>query len=360
MKDYYKILGVSRNASNEEIKEAYYRLAHKYHPDKGGDPQKFKEINEAYRVLSDPEKRKQYDTYGRVFEEGVGESGPETQWFWGGKDFQFGEFDFGDLTDVIEEMFGFTKRGRRKKDLKRGKDIEIEIEIPLEFTLQGLEKEIQILKFVKCTRCQGSGAEPESKINECSSCRGTGYVQEIKRTFFGVFTKTTICPLCKGEGYTFEKPCNVCNGEGRVKGKETINLQIPKGVDTGQVIKIEGKGDAGRRNGSPGDLFVRMIVKPHPLFQRRGDDLYTTAHISFSQATLGDEIKINTLDGQPVMIRIPAGTDSGTIIKVSNKGIPKFGRMGRGDLYVKLIVKIPKKLTKKQKEILEKLREEGL
>jgi molecular chaperone DnaJ len=360
MKDYYKILGIPRNASQEEIKKAYYRLAHKYHPDKGGDPEKFKEINEAYRVLSDPEKRRQYDMYGRVFEEAAPGPGFEYQWFWGRPDFDFEEFDFGDLTEMIEEMFGFGASRRRKRDLKRGKDIEVEIEIPLELTLQDFEKKIKIYKFMKCPRCQGTGGEPGTKIIECFSCRGTGHVQEVRRTFFGTFTRSTICPECGGEGYRPEKPCNVCNGEGRIRGEEEVTIKIPAGVDTGQVIKFEGKGDAGRRGGKPGDLLVRIVVRPHPIFERRGDDLYTQVPISFSQAALGDEIEIETLEGKKILLKVPAGTESGKILRISGKGIPHFRGTGRGNLYVQLIIETPKKLTKKQKELLEKLKEEGL
>jgi molecular chaperone DnaJ len=359
MKDYYKILGIPRNASQEEIKRAYYRLAHKYHPDKGGDPEKFKEINEAYRILSDPEKRRQYDTYGSVFEESTPGPGFDYQWFWGKPDFDF-EFEFGDLEEMIEEMFGFGGTRRKKRDLKRGKDIEVEIEIPLEFTLQNFEKKIKIRKFIKCPRCEGTGAEPGTKIIECFSCRGTGYVQEVRRTFFGTFTRSTICPECGGEGYRPEKPCNVCNGEGRIRGEEEVTIKIPAGVDTGQVIKFEEKGDAGRRGGRPGDLLVRIVVRPHPIFERRGDDLYTQVPISFSQAVLGDEIEIETLEGKKILLKVPAGTESGKILRISGKGIPHFRGAGRGNLYVQLIVKTPKKLTKKQKELLEKLKEEGL
>jgi molecular chaperone DnaJ len=359
MKDYYKILGIPRNASQEEIKRAYYRLAHKYHPDKGGDPEKFKEINEAYRVLSDPEKRRQYDMYGRVFEEAAPGPGFEYQWFWGGPDFDF-EFDFGDLTEMVEEMFGFGAPRRGKRDLKRGKDIEVEIEIPLELTLQDFEKKIKIRKFIKCPRCQGTGAEPGTKIIECFSCRGTGYVQEVRRTFFGTFTRSTICPECGGEGYRPEKPCNVCNGEGRIKGEEEVTIRIPAGVDTGQILKFEGKGDAGRKGGKSGDLLVRIIVSPHPIFERKGDDLYVQVPISFSQAVLGDEIEIDTLEGKKILLKVPAGTESGKILRISGKGIPHFRGAGRGNLYVQLIIKTPKKLTKKQRELLEKLKEEGL
>jgi len=364
-KDYYQILGVARNASPEEIKKAYYKLAHKHHPDKGGDEKKFKEINEAYKVLSDKEKRSQYDRFGQVFE-GVpgGEPGFDFQWAWGKPDIDF-EFGFEDLGDMVEDLFGFGAP-RRKKDLKKGKNIEIDIEIPLEETLKGREKEVTLYKYITCSRCQGTGAEPGTKITECFSCRGSGEVQQIKKTFFGSFTRYTICPECGGEGAHPEKPCNVCHGEGRIKGEADIKVWIPAGVDTSQVIKIEGKGDAGKKGGKSGDLYVRVFVKRHPIFERKGDDLYVKTPISFSQATLGDEIKVPTLEGAKILLKVPAGTESGKILRISGKGIPHFsgptfgGHPGRGNLYVELIVKTPKKITKKQKELLEKLKEEGI
>ncbi|OIP75551.1 MAG: molecular chaperone DnaJ [Parcubacteria group bacterium CG2_30_36_18] len=368
-KDYYQILGVSRDASPEDIKRAYYKLAHKHHPDKGGDEKKFKEINEAYKILSDKEKRSQYDRFGRVFE-GMpgGEPGFDFQWAWGRPDI---EFDFEDLGEMMEEMFGFGVP-RRKKDLKRGKDIEIDLEIPLEDTLKGKEKEISLYKQILCARCQGTSAEPGTKISECFSCRGTGEVQQIKQTFFGSFTRYVICPECRGEGYRPEKPCNVCRGEGRVKREEDIKIWIPAGVDTNQVIKVEGKGDAGRRGGKSGDLYVRIFVKRHLIFERKGDDLYVLTPISFSQAALGDEIEVPTLEGpegkpsasygvkKKILLKVPAGIESGKILRISGKGIPHFSGYGRGNLYVELVVKTPKKLTKKQKELLEQLRKENL
>ncbi len=361
MKDYYQILGVSRDASPEEIKKAYYKLAHKYHPDKeSGDEKKFKEINEAYQVLSDKEKRAQYDRFGRVFEgaSGAAEPGFDFQWVWGKPGMDF-EFDFGDLGEMMEEMFGFGAP-RRKKDLKKGKSIEVDIEIPLSDTLKGREKVITLYKYITCPRCQGTGAEPGTKIIECFSCRGTGQVQEIKKTFFGSYTRYTVCPECGGEGYRPEKPCNVCHGEGRIKGEENIKIWIPAGVDTNQVIKVEGKGDAGRKGGKPGDLYVRIFVKKHPVFQRKGDDLYLSVPISFTKAALGDEIEIPTLEEKKILLKVPAGTESGKILRISGKGIPHFSSYGRGNLYVELIVKTPKKLTKKQKELLEQLRKENL
>lgn len=364
-KDYYQILGVARDASPDEIKKAYYKLAHKHHPDKvSGDEKKFKEINEAYQVLSDKEKKSQYDRFGRVSEGMPGGSAPggDFQWAWGRPDveFEFGDLgDFGDLGEMMEEMFGLGAT-RRKKEFKRGKDIEIGLEISLEDTLKGKEKEISLYKYIICSRCGGTGSEIGTKIAECFSCRGTGEVQQIKKTFFGSFTRWAICPECKGEGYRPEKLCNVCQGEGRIKGEERIKIWVPAGVDVNQVIKVEGKGDAGRKKGKAGDLYVRILVKQHPIFKRKGDDLHISIPISFSQAALGDEIEIPTPEGKKILLNVPAGIESGKILRISDKGISHFSGYGRGNLYVELNVKIPKKLTKNQKELLEKLREEGI
>lgn len=370
-KDYYQILGVPRNASAEEIKRAYRKLAHKYHPDKGGTEEKFREINEAYQVLSDEGKRSQYDKFGRVFEGTPGgEPGFDFQWAWGkpgmgfdfsqSKDFEsvFGG-DFGDLGEIMEEMFGFGAP-RRRKNFKRGRDIEVELEISLEDTIKGREKTVTLYKYITCSRCQGSGAEPGTKTNECFSCRGTGQVQQIKKTFFGSFTRYAVCPECGGEGYRPEKSCNVCRGEGRVKSEEAIKIFIPAGVDTNQIIKTAGKGEAGKRGGKPGDLYIRIFIKKHPVFTRKGDDLYISVPISFSQASLGDEIEVPTLEGPKIFLTVPSGTESGKILRISGKGVPRFTGYGRGNLYVQLQIKTPKKVNKRQKELLEKMKEEGL
>jgi molecular chaperone DnaJ len=358
-KDYYQILGVSRGASSEEIKKAFYKLAHQHHPDKGGDEKKFKEINEAYQILSNKEKRDQYDKFGQVFEGGAGfDPGFDFGSGFGRQGMNF-EFDFGDLSDLMEDFFGFGS-AKGKRDFKQGKDIEVEMEIPLQDVFKSGEKEILLEKFVICSRCQGKGAEPGTNIKECFSCRGTGQVQQIKRTPLGSFTRSAVCPECGGEGFRPEKPCNVCQGEGRIKGKEQIKVFIPAGVDTNQVIKIKGKGEAGRKTGKPGDLYVRIFVRNHPVFQRKGDDLYLKVPISFTQAVLGGEEEISTLEGTRISLKIPAGVESGKTLKISGKGIPRFSSLGRGNMYVQLIVKIPKKLTRKQKELLESLKKEGI
>jgi len=368
MKDYYKILGVEKNATDKEIKNAFYKLAHKHHPDKGGDEKKFKEINEAYHILSDKQKRAQYDQFGRVFE-GAG-AGPQGGPGFEGFDFRnfgFGQgsasgFDFEGLGDIFEEIFGGRAGfgSRQKRDFRRGKDIQVDIEIPLEETLNSQEKEITLNKHIICSRCSGKGAEPGSAVKECFSCRGIGQVQQMKRTFFGTITQTVICPECNGQGSKPEKPCNVCHGEGRIKEKETMKINIPAGVDSNQVLKIKGKGEAGKRGGISGDLYIRIFVKEHPIFERKGDDLYSSISISFPQAALGDEIEIPTLGEKKILLKVPEGTESGKVFKISGKGITHFGGIGRGHLYIELAIRTPKRLSKKQKELLEKLKEEGI
>jgi len=362
--DYYEILGVTKSATQEDIKKAFHKLAHKYHPDKGGDEKKFKEINEAYQVLSDKQKREQYDQFGRVFENGQPNGAEGFNWAWGnrpqGEDV---EFDFGDIGDVFEEFFGGGFGGARranKKDSKKGKDIQVDIEIDLERTLKESVEKIDLYKQVVCQRCQGNGAEPGSRVKECFSCRGTGQVQQVKKTIFGSYTTLATCPECKGEGTIPEKPCNVCRGEGRIKGNETVEVHIPAGIDTNQVIKVEQKGEAGKKGGKAGNLFVRIFVKQHAVFERRGDDLFAESGISFAQAALGDEIELKTLEGTNILLEVPEGTESGKVLRISGKGIPHFGGYGKGNLYVELKVKTPKKLSRKQKELIEQLKKEGL
>lgn len=358
--NYYETLGVSKDATQEEIKKAFHRLAHKHHPHKGGDEKKFKEINEAYQILSNQEKRAQYDQFGQVFEGGNAQ-GFDPSWFWGQNRGQNVEFDLGDLGDAFGDLFGFGQsRQKKTKDQRKGSDIKIEIEISLEETLEEIKKVFSLKKLILCSRCQGSGADPGTKVNECTACRGVGRVQQIRKTILGSFTQTTTCPECGGEGQRPEKPCNVCRGEGRVKGEEDIEVTFPFGVDTNQMIKISGKGNSGRKFGKAGDLYIRVFVKPHPTFERKVDDLYASEPISFVTATLGGEIEISSLEKTKILLKVPAGIESGKVLRISGKGIPHFNDYGRGDLYVELVVRTPKKITRKQKELLEKLQEEGL
>ena len=371
MKDYYQTLGVAKGASQEEIKKAYRKLAHQYHPDKGGDERKFKDINEAYQVLSDEDKKAQYDKFGRVFEGGAAGANQGFGGFrWGrgtppgGEEADFDEesggfgFDFQDFGTIFDEFFGGEARTRQQA--KRGRDIELELEIPLEAVLATRQEKIYLSKFISCVRCQAVGAEPGTKVNECFSCRGTGEVQQIKRTIFGSFTQMGVCPECQGEGIRPERPCNVCKGEGRVRSEEEFTISIPSGVDTNQILKVEGRGDAGRKKGRSGDLYIRIVVKPHPVYKRKGDDLFITMPISFSQAVLGDEIEVPMLDASTILLKVPAGTESKKVLKVKGKGIPHFAGLGVGDMNVELEIQTPKKLTRRQKELLERLKEEGI
>jgi len=357
MKDYYKILGVSPDASEEEIKKAYRRLAHKYHPDKkGGDEQRFKEINEAYQVLSDKEKRAQYDMArkgGRSF------SFEDFETFWRGTEGGFG-FDIPDIEEIFSDFFGFGLGKKKRESVRKGDDIEVEVHLNLEEVIKPTKQKINLYRYITCPRCGGSGAEPGTDLQECYTCRGTGQVQQIKQTFFGTITRYTTCPTCKGEGYVPKKPCNVCKGEGRIKEKQAIVVTIPAGVDTGQILKIDRMGDAGRKNGPPGDLYLKIVINPHPIFQRKGDDIYIEVPVRFSQAVLGDEVEIPTLEKKKIYLKIPQGTESGKLFRIRNKGIPHFGSFSKGDLYVRVKIKTPKRLTKKQKELLKKLQEEGL
>jgi len=364
--DYYEVLGVPKTASQDEIKKAFHKLAHKYHPDKGGDEKKFKEINEAYQVLSDKEKRAQYDQFGRVFENGQPGGNPfEGQgfnWAWGNKNQQSQEFEFdmGDVGDIFEEFFNFGGQRTAKKDIRRGKDIQVDVELPLEKVLNQTVEKITLNKFVVCHRCKGNGAEPATKIKECFSCRGTGQVQQVKKTIFGSYTTFAICPECQGEGTKPEKPCNVCKGEGRIKAEDIIEVSVPAGVDSEQVLRVEERGEAGKRGGKAGDLYARIFIKRHSVFERKGDDLFTENPITFSQSVLGDEIEVGALEGTKILLTVPAGTESEKVFKISGKGVPHFGGYGKGNLYVKLKIKTPKKLTKEQKKVLEELKNQGL
>ncbi|HNZ84119.1 MAG TPA: molecular chaperone DnaJ [Candidatus Pacearchaeota archaeon] len=361
-KDYYKILGVDKNANSEQIRSAYYELAHKYHPDKNGDAEKFKEINEAYRVLSDKDKRAQYDQFGFINEnQGGGYNWGNAQ---GAQDFEFNFGDFGDVGDIFQEFFGGSFGGgfskSHKKNKNNGSDINIVLEIDLKDILESQKKKIKIDKLIKCQRCNGSGAEPGTKVKECHSCRGTGKVQQMRRTPFGTFTQVGICPECQGEGYIPENPCNVCRGEGRTKGIEEIELLIPAGVDSNQVFSVSQKGNAGRKNGIPGNLFVRIIVKSDKNFQRKADNLYQKTFIPFSVAALGGEIEVNTIEGKKMNLKIPKSTNSGTVFRKSGGGIPHFSKRGRGDLFVEAIIGTPKNLSREQEKIIKELKKQGL
>jgi molecular chaperone DnaJ len=372
-KDYYKILGVRRDASQEEIRRAFRELAQKYHPDKpGGDAEKFKEINEAYQVLSDPEKRKLYDQYGEMFEQAQARGG--FAGFEGFRDwatwaeamresgerlrFDFEDFGFKDLEDIFSEFFGF-ETPKKKEKRRTGKDIEIEMLIDFKEAIFGTEREISLDKYVVCPKCNGSGADLESKFVTCPKCKGSGQIQETRTTFFGVIRTVGTCPNCQGEGKIIEKKCPQCKGEGRIRKIQRLKVKIPAGIDEGGIIRLTGQGEAGERGGKPGDLYVKIRVRKDPHFVRKGDNLYSEEEIPLTTAILGGKVTIKTIDGL-VDLKIPPGTPSGCEFKLTGKGSFRLHRKGRGDHIVKIKIKIPKHLTKKQKDLLEKLKEEGL
>jgi molecular chaperone DnaJ len=364
MKDYYKILGVDKNASEEEIKKAFRRLAHQHHPDRGGDEKKFKEINEAYQVLSNKERREQYDRFGTTFE--APGAGP----WWGqgspfNRGFDFSEFfrrgqngggfDF-DLNDIFDSFFGAGTRTQRRK---KGADIRVDLEISLEEAFSGLAKKVELKKFIICPRCAGAGAEPGSPSKQCLDCSGKGEIRRIRKSFLGSISEVVICPACGGAGIRPEKLCRDCKGEGRRSDLKEIKIEIPAGIQNGQLIKIAGEGEAAEKGGLAGDFYAHIHIKPHRLFRREKNDLYCELPVSFSQAALGDKIEARTIDGA-IDLKIPSGTESGAVLKVRDKGMKRMGQAGRGDFYIQIKVKTPKSLNREQKELLEKLKKEGL
>ena len=355
-RDYYEILGVSKSASAEEIKKAYRKMAVKFHPDKNpGDKKaedKFKELGQAYEALSDPQKRAAYDQYGHAAFDG------RSRGFGGG-----GGGGFHDPFDIFSEVFGgggggggggsifedlFGGGGRDPNGPQRGSDLRYDLEISFEEASLGCEKEIPVTKLDGCEECQGSGAAPGSRSVSCTTCRGKGQVATSR----GIFTFTQTCPRCEGSGKTIEKPCKRCNGAGRKEKTSKIRLRIPPGVDTGARIRSTGKGETGLRGGTPGDLYVVIHVKDHEIFEREGDDLICEVPVSFVHATLGAEIEVPTLSGKAT-IRIPAGTQPGTIFRLRGKGVKNVKGYGWGDLHVRVLVEVPTRLNSEQKEKLE-------
>jgi len=375
MEDYYKILGVDRNASQEEIRDAFRRLAQKYHPDKPtGDAEKFKKINEAYQVLSDPEKRKMYDQYGASFEQvrqKGGFSGFENFRDWAAymdammgeqaKHWDFEDLGFADLEDLFSDFFSFGGFEEKKRRFwkKKGEDIKIDLTITFREAVFGCEKEIKIEKYIQCKRCNGTGLEPGSRYITCPHCRGSGKIQNVRSTIFGTFSTVSTCHFCQGEGKIPEKKCILCHGKGRVKKKTSIKIKIPAGIDDGQIIRFRNQGNIGERTKVTGDLYVKIHVKKDPVFTRRGFDIYSKEKMTISQAFLGGKIKVKTLEGD-VYLKIPPRTHSGQVFRLRNKGVVYPSGRKRGDQFVTVEIEIPERLTKKQKELIEKLKEEGL
>lgn len=365
-KDYYKVLGVEKTATADEIKKAFRKLAHEHHPDKkGGNEAKFKEINEAYQVLSDQNKRSQYDRFGSTFSAGGQGAG------FGGQGFNWQDFaqagqggfrtninfdDLGDLGDLFGDFFGSSRRSRSAR--QRGEDMEISIAIEFREAVFGAKKFIHLEKYNVCDKCAGKGHESGVKIITCPQCHGSGQIQQNQRTIFGVFATASICPTCHGEGKKPESYCPKCHGQGRLKNKKEIEINIPAGISEGETIKISGQGNVGAKNTMAGDLYISFKINPDKKFEREGYDILSQAKINISQAALGDKVAIDTLDG-PVNLKIPAGTQSGKIFVLKDRGVPVLNHPSRrGDQQVEIRVEVPIKLSRRQKQLLEELSKE--
>ncbi len=356
-KDYYEILGVDKKAPKEEIKKAFRNLAHKYHPDKKtGDDAKFKEINEAYSVLSDDIKRSQYDQFGQA--------GPNTSGFSGGQGgfegFDFSQFTQGgaggfefDFGDIFGDVFG----GGRRNQAKRGRDISIDIEISFEESIFGVERSVLLNKVSKCDTCSGTGGEKGSDQITCIKCNGKGSVREVKRTFFGQFESTATCDNCQGAGMVPKTKCHTCHGLGILKKETEIKVKIPSGIDNGEMIRLSGGGEA-VRSGQPGDLYIKIYVKRHPVFKKDGPNLVMDLNVKLTDAMLGGETTIQTLDGM-INLKIPEGLRHGEILKVKGKGVPTE-RSSRGDILIKTSIIMPQKLSRETKKAIEILKKEGI
>ena len=357
-RDYYEVLGVAKGASDDEIKKAHRKLAKKYHPDLNKDnpnaEEKFKEVNEAYEVLSDKDKRAKYDQFGFAGVDpnyGAGQGGG----FGGG----FGGFDMGDLGDIFGSFFGggFGSSSRSRRNApQRGQTIQKRVMLSFEEAAFGCEKEITIDRVEACDECGGSGAARGTSAETCTNCRGSGTVTQTQRTPLGMFQTQTACPNCRGTGKIIKKPCSKCGGAGRVRKTRKFKVNIPAGIDEGQSIQQRGQGNAGVNGGPAGDLFVTISIRPHPIFTREGQDVYVDIPISFTQAALGDTLQVPTIDGR-VEYKVPEGTQTGTVFRMKGKGIQNVNGRGRGDQYVRVSIEVPKNLSEKQKRLLREFEE---
>jgi len=355
MKDYYEILGIRKESSDEEIKKAFRKLAHKYHPDKkGGDEKKFKEVSEAYAVLSDKKKRAEYDSYGKTFagDYGNGFGGFDYSNFaqgFGNADFEGVEFDFG---DIFSDIFN----GGRGTRTKRGRDISIDIELSFRDAVFGVERRVLITKTGTCEICGGSGAKRGTAMENCSACNGRGQIRETRKSFLGSFTSVRECPACHGKGQVPKEKCAECRGEGVKKKEEEIKFIIPAGINDGEMIRMPGRGEA-VIGGTTGDLYIKIHVKPDAEFKRDGFNITKNLSIKLTDALLGAEYTVPTLDGD-ITLKVPMGISHGEVLRVKNKGVPN-GK-GRGDLLVKIRIDFPQKLSRSAKALIEDLRKEGL
>jgi molecular chaperone DnaJ len=347
-RDYYEVLGVGRNATEDDIKKAFRKLAFQYHPDKNHDDgasDKFKEVNEAYQVLCDPDKRSAYDRFGHS---GLG-GNP-----FGNASSGFENFSgFGGFGDIFESFFGGVS-GQAQHGPARGADLQYELRLTFEEAALGAEKEVKIRRTEYCTECKGSGAKPGTQPSNCADCGGTGRVKRVQQSVFGRFTNVVACPRCNGEGKVVNDPCSHCRGTSHESFERTISVTIPAGVDEGTRVQLTGQGDAGERGGMAGNLFVELKIKPHEFFRRENSDIIYDLPVNIAQASLGTELNVPTLYGDTTL-RIPAGSQNGTVFTLKGKGVPHFRRAGKGDELVRLTVTTPEKLTKEQKKLLEEL-----
>ncbi|MBH0229924.1 molecular chaperone DnaJ [Halobacillus yeomjeoni] len=342
-RDYYEVLGVSKDASKDEIKKAYRKLARKYHPDVSEEEnasEKFKEAKEAYETLSDQQKRAQYDQFGHA--------GPNQGGFGG---FGGGAEDFGGFGDIFDMFFGGGGRRRDPNAPRKGADLQYTMTLQFEEAIFGKSTDIEIPKEEECDTCDGSGAKPGTTPETCSHCQGSGQINQEQNTPFGRVVNRRVCHHCHGSGKFIKDKCNTCGGDGRVKTRKKIHLDIPAGIDEGQQIRVQGKGEDGVNGGPAGDLFVVIRVQPHEFFKREGDHIFCDIPLTFAQAALGDEIEVPTVHGK-VKLKIPAGTQTGKTFRIKEKGVPNVHGRGQGDQHVKTKVITPKNLTERQKELL--------
>ncbi|MFZ1654555.1 MAG: molecular chaperone DnaJ [Candidatus Moraniibacteriota bacterium] len=361
-KDYYSLLGVAKGASQDDIKKAYRKLAHTHHPDKqGGDEAAFKEINEAYSVLGDAEKRRQYDQFGQTFSgAGAGHRGSAGQSGQG-----FAGFDFSDFSNQgfnfggagMEDLFSdlFSGGGSRSRS-RRGSDIQVDVTISFEEMVRGATRSVRLRKYASCEHCHGTGGEPGTKESACPDCHGKGSIMKTVNTILGAFAQSVACGRCHARGHVFTEPCHVCHGEGRTQKEVSHEISLPAGIEEGQALSIAGEGAAGEFGSPAGDLYVVVHVEPHPELSRRGDDIVSEQTLRFDQFALGDKVPVATIDGE-VSMKIPAGTQPGEVFRIRGKGIPKLGRFGRGDHLIKTSIEVPRHLSKEAKQYIEALRD---
>jgi len=358
-KDYYKSLGLEKGASDEDIKKAFRRLAHQHHPDKqGGNVEKFKEINEAYQVLSDKEKKAQYDQFGQTFDNGGPGMGGFGQGGFNGQGYNINMDDLGDILGGFGDMFGFGG-GRTTKKNSRGRDLEIKITIPFLDAVFGCDKEIKLKKYTTCADCDGTGVPPGAKITTCDVCHGSGHVTTVQRTMLGAIQMQSVCQACGGDGKKASDHCKPCRGTGRVEKQVNIQVKIPEGINNGETIRLSGQGEVGQKGSPSGDLYIHIFTENDKRWQRDNYNINTQLEIKMTQAILGDNVEVETVDGK-ITIKIPEGTNSGAIIALRGKGVPKLRGGGRGDHLVTIKINTPTRISRNQRKLIEELAKDGL